>query len=89
MGRGGNMVARKEALRPKQFFRSDEAEPHGVRKAAILKAHPEVRELMGPEWRTKYIVLATVALQTYLATAPWVARLGWGSFLALVCVVVE
>ncbi|WFD31656.1 hypothetical protein MSPP1_002695 [Malassezia sp. CBS 17886] len=52
-------------------------EPHRTRRMAILKAHPEVRRLMGHEPRTKYVTAAVVALQlgamlllTYLGLHP-------------------
>jgi len=38
-------------------------EPHGARKTQILQAHPEIKKLMHPETRTKWMVLATVWLQ--------------------------
>lgn len=70
---------------PTDFFYSKEAEPHGIRKAEILKAHPEITKLMTPEWRTKYIVAATVALQVFMAwaTLDW----HWPAYLAAVYVV--
>ena len=50
-------------------------EPHRSRRMAILKKYPQIKALYGHEWKTKYIVGATVALQTYLAIAmrdqPW------------------
>jgi len=69
----------------RDFIYSDEAEPHKSRKAAILRAHPEVTKLMGPEWRTKYIVGATVALQVFMAwlTLEW----KWPAYIAAVYVV--
>jgi len=72
-------------LPAKDFLHSEEAEPHGKRKAAILKAHPEITKLMGPEWRTKYIVAATVSLQVYMAylTLEW----RWPSYVAAAYVV--
>ncbi|MCO5589928.1 hypothetical protein L7F22_043897 [Adiantum nelumboides] len=42
-------------------------EPHRSRRMAILKAHPEVRTLMGHEPLTKYISAAVVILQLGLA----------------------
>jgi sphingolipid delta-4 desaturase len=45
------------------FIWSLKDEPHASRRAAILKAHPEIRSLFGFEWRTKYIVTALIALQ--------------------------
>jgi sphingolipid delta-4 desaturase len=46
-----------------QFFWSYTEEPHRTRRQAIIKAHPEVTKLCGPEPLTKYFVLAVVALQ--------------------------
>lgn len=46
-------------------------EPHVRRAAAILKAHPEVKELFGYDPNTKYIVFLMVAAQFVLA--------GWAS----------
>ncbi|KIO31822.1 hypothetical protein M407DRAFT_67375 [Tulasnella calospora MUT 4182] len=46
-------------------------EPHRSRRAAILKAHPEVTKLMGHEPLTKYIVGAVIAIQL---TTLWVLR---------------
>ena len=37
------------------FLWTDQAEPHAARRAQILQAHPEVKRLMGPEWRSKYL----------------------------------
>ena len=45
------------------FARSAVAEPHTARRKAILAAHPEIRALFGPCWRTKWTVLAVVSLQ--------------------------
>ncbi|CAK9103078.1 Sphingolipid delta(4)-desaturase DES1-like, partial [Durusdinium trenchii] len=58
---------RSEAPEERDFFFADNLEPHATRRKEILKAHPEITKLMGPEWRTKYIVAATVALQILLA----------------------
>lgn len=49
------------------FLWSMTEEPHRTRRMAILKAHPEVRKLMGHEPLTKYVVLAVVCLQIVLA----------------------
>lgn len=46
-----------------KFFWSYTEEPHRTRRQAIIKAHPEVIKLCGPEYLTKYVVLAVVALQ--------------------------
>eukprot|EP00343_Euplotes_focardii_P011876 CAMPEP_0205832774 /NCGR_PEP_ID=MMETSP0206-20130828/47855_1 /ASSEMBLY_ACC=CAM_ASM_000279 /TAXON_ID=36767 /ORGANISM="Euplotes focardii, Strain TN1" /LENGTH=334 /DNA_ID=CAMNT_0053138599 /DNA_START=25 /DNA_END=1029 /DNA_ORIENTATION=+ len=45
------------------FIWSAEDEPHRSRREAIRKAHPEVKNLFGYEPKTKWIVLALVALQ--------------------------
>ncbi|SPO25395.1 related to dihydroceramide delta(4)-desaturase [Ustilago trichophora] len=42
-------------------------EPHRSRRMAILKAHPEVKRLMGYEPLTKYVSFGVLALQLYLA----------------------
>eukprot|EP00931_Biecheleriopsis_adriatica_P091582 TRINITY_DN65466_c0_g1_i1.p1 TRINITY_DN65466_c0_g1~~TRINITY_DN65466_c0_g1_i1.p1 ORF type:complete len:345 (+),score=61.48 TRINITY_DN65466_c0_g1_i1:51-1037(+) len=65
-------VAREEA----DFFFKDDAEPHATRRGEILKKHPEIKNLMGPEWRTKYIVAATVALQVFMC---WFTT-GWSTW---------
>ncbi len=51
------------------FIWSLQDEPHASRRMQIIKAHPEIRELFGFEWRTKYIVTAMVAVQLALAYA--------------------
>jgi sphingolipid delta-4 desaturase len=70
---------------PTDFVEGDEGEPHAIRKKEILKAHPEIHKLMGPEWRTKYMVAATVALQVFVAwlTLEW----SWPSYMAMIYVV--
>ncbi|KFY83218.1 hypothetical protein V498_08221 [Pseudogymnoascus sp. VKM F-4517 (FW-2822)] len=45
------------------FFWTYTEEPHRTRRMAIIKAHPEVTKLCGPEPLTKYIVACVVALQ--------------------------
>lgn len=69
----------------RDFVFSLDEEPHATRRVQILKAHPEITKLMGPEWRTKYMVAATVALQVFMAwlTLNW----RWPAFLAAVYVV--
>ncbi|KAG2420657.1 dihydroceramide delta(4)-desaturase [Aspergillus terreus] len=46
-----------------QFFWTYTEEPHRSRRQAIIKAHPEVTKLCGPEPLTKYVVLGVVSLQ--------------------------
>ncbi|CAE7876380.1 GRXC6, partial [Symbiodinium necroappetens] len=74
----------------RDYFFSTTDEPHVTRRAEILKQHPEIKSLMGPEWRTKYIVAATakppsqltrqagseeIAVATDSATSPLLAPL--------------
>mmetsp|Transcript_79958 Transcript_79958/g.97870 ORF Transcript_79958/g.97870 Transcript_79958/m.97870 type:complete len:332 (+) Transcript_79958:55-1050(+) len=58
---------RSDAPEERDFIFADNLEPHATRRKEILKAHPEITKLMGPEWRTKYLVAATVALQIAMA----------------------
>jgi sphingolipid delta-4 desaturase len=50
-----------------QFFWTYTEEPHRSRRQAIIKAHPEVTKLCGPEPLTKWLVLFVVSLQVYCA----------------------
>ena len=77
MGRGGSASA--PLTYRDDFFWSDQEEPHASRRKAILKAHPEVSKLQGPEWRTKYITCALVAAQVWLSWAT--TDLPWASYL--------
>ncbi|KAK4188035.1 putative Dihydroceramide delta(4)-desaturase [Podospora australis] len=49
------------------FFWTYTEEPHRTRRMAIIKAHPEVTKLCGPEPFTKYVVAGVVALQLLCA----------------------
>lgn len=49
------------------FFWTYTEEPHRTRRQAIIKAHPEVIKLCGPEPLTKYLVLLVVLLQSLCA----------------------
>ncbi|KAF4120035.1 sphingolipid 4-desaturase/C4-monooxygenase [Geosmithia morbida] len=49
------------------FFWTYTEEPHRTRRNAIIKAHPEITKLCGPEPLTKYVVLGVVSLQLGLA----------------------
>jgi sphingolipid 4-desaturase/C4-monooxygenase len=46
-----------------RFFWTYTEEPHKSRRHAIIKAHPEILKLCGPEPLTKYLVLSVVSLQ--------------------------
>ncbi|KAF2198092.1 sphingolipid delta4-desaturase [Delitschia confertaspora ATCC 74209] len=49
------------------FFWTYTEEPHRSRRQAIIKAHPEVTKLCGPEPLTKYLVTFVVSLQILCA----------------------
>jgi sphingolipid 4-desaturase/C4-monooxygenase len=51
----------------KTFFRSRAAEPHGGRARAILKAHPEIRHLIGRNPWTAAVMIFVVAFQVLIA----------------------
>ncbi|EON62857.1 sphingolipid delta-4 desaturase [Coniosporium apollinis CBS 100218] len=65
-----------------RFFWTYTEEPHRTRRQAIIKAHPEITKLCGPEPLTKYFVLAVVVLQI---TCAYLLRrtpiLSWSFFL--------
>ncbi|KAG9311689.1 dihydroceramide delta(4)-desaturase [Chiua virens] len=52
---------------PADFLWLMTEEPHRSRRMEIMKAHPDVVKLMGHEPLTKYVVLAVVSLQIYIA----------------------
>ncbi len=52
---------------PQDFLWMHTEEPHRSRRMAILKAHPEVKKLMGYEPLTKYVSFGVTALQLSLA----------------------
>ncbi|KAL2257027.1 hypothetical protein VTK26DRAFT_765 [Humicola hyalothermophila] len=51
----------------RDFFWTYTEEPHRTRRLAIIKAHPEVTKLCGPEPLTKYVVAGVVGFQLLLA----------------------
>ncbi|KAH0834865.1 fatty acid desaturase-domain-containing protein [Lanmaoa asiatica] len=52
---------------PTDFLWLMTEEPHRSRRMEIMKAHPDVVKLMGHEPLTKYVVLAVVSLQLFIA----------------------
>jgi len=65
-----------------KFFWTYTEEPHRTRRLAIIKAHPEVTKLCGPEPITKYLVVLVVALQLFCAySLRDVPILSWRFFL--------
>jgi len=59
----------------KDFLHTFEAEPHIQRTKDILKAHPEIKNLMGRNANTIFFILGIVGLQILVAalvsTQPW------------------
>jgi sphingolipid delta-4 desaturase len=60
-------------------------QPHRARRKEILEKYPEIKKLFGHEPKTKYMVAATVALQTFLAAA--MREQSWPVFLTVAYVV--
>jgi sphingolipid 4-desaturase/C4-monooxygenase len=54
-------------LKERDFFWTYTEEPHRTRRLAIIKAHPEVTKLCGPEPLTKWVVLSVVGIQIFCA----------------------
>ncbi|KAG9230578.1 fatty acid desaturase-domain-containing protein [Amylocarpus encephaloides] len=54
-------------LKEHDFFWTYTEEPHRTRRQAIIKAHPEVTKLCGPEPLTKYVVVFVVSIQVLCA----------------------
>ncbi|CAK7568584.1 MAG: sphingolipid delta-4 desaturase [Sporothrix epigloea] len=68
-----------ESTRPyRDFFWTYTEEPHRTRRLAIIKAHPEVTKLCGPEPLTKWVVIGVVGLQ--IAVALGLHRYGYTFF---------
>jgi sphingolipid delta-4 desaturase len=61
------VVASKAEDDHDHFFWTYTEEPHRTRRQAIIKAHPEVTKLCGPEPLTKYVVAFVVGLQVLCA----------------------
>ena len=57
------------------FVHSDAAEPHRARTKEILRKHPEIRDLIGPNsatlWYALFIVSVQLALAVFVANRPW------------------
>jgi len=60
-------------------------EPHRSRRIEVLRKYPEIKKLYGHEWRTKYMVAATVILQITLAAT--MSNTSWPVYLAVIYIV--
>ena len=64
-------------VKPKQFVWSDEAEPHKGRTRDIIRKHPEIRELIGRNPYTIFVIMLCVAVQITGAFAIHHYHLNW------------
>jgi sphingolipid delta-4 desaturase len=58
-------------MRKTDFVHSDKQEPHRMRTKQILQQHPEMRQLIGKNPKTIFIILGIVAFQVVMA---WLVR---------------
>jgi len=72
---GSLLVVSNLELMSVAFYQSELEQPHPGRARAIVKAHPEVRRLMGKNRSTALIAVSIVILQT--AIAFWMGKLGF------------
>ncbi|KAI0190021.1 dihydroceramide delta(4)-desaturase [Xylaria flabelliformis] len=70
-GKGGELERDPLEVKYRDFFWTYTEEPHRTRRLEIIKAHPEVTKLCGPEPLTKYVVLLVVSIQVFCA---WLLR---------------
>uniref|UniRef100_M4BF06 sphingolipid 4-desaturase n=1 Tax=Hyaloperonospora arabidopsidis (strain Emoy2) TaxID=559515 RepID=M4BF06_HYAAE len=75
-----------KAFEPQQDFHwTPTDEPHATRRKLIMAKYPQVKKLFGHCWKTKYIVAATVLLQTYLALTA--QHMSWPMYLCVLYVI--
>lgn len=60
----------------KDFYKSDDDQPHPARSRALVRAHPEVRQLVGRNPYTALIAVSLLIVQTAIAFG--MGRLGHG-----------
>ncbi len=57
------------------FIWTSSPEPHAERRRQLLQKYPQIKQLYGPCWRTKYVCTALIAAQVgaayLLRDAPW------------------
>ncbi|GAP83296.1 putative dihydroceramide delta -desaturase [Rosellinia necatrix] len=66
-GAGDGLTRDPLEVKYRDFFWTYTEEPHRTRRLEIIKAHPEVTKLCGPEPLTKYVVLLVVSIQVFCA----------------------
>jgi len=68
-----------------QFIFSIEEEPHSQRRVQILQKYPQIKKLMIPEKKTKFLIFGSVALQLFLAY--FTLDFSWPKYLLIVYVI--
>ncbi|KAI1365752.1 fatty acid desaturase-domain-containing protein [Xylaria arbuscula] len=63
----GDLARDPVEVKYRDFFWTYTEEPHRTRRLEIIKAHPEVTKLCGPEPLTKYVVVLVVSIQIFCA----------------------
>ena len=83
MGKGGNLTSvsnssvssvsnvnnsnKTSSKSRTNFFESKTGEPHALRRRQILKAHPEIELLYGPDWRPAPVAVLMIISQLVLS----------------------
>ena len=88
LGRVTRASKKKGAGFRRGFFPAELKRPHPIRRMAILRAHPQIKALMGQDRWTAVICLGILALQVTLAAALGHLGLGywWAALLVGWCV---
>jgi len=71
-------------VQQKDFYWTYSDEPHATRRREILAKYPQIKDLYGFDFKTKYIVVVWVSIQMLMAylvqSAPW-----WTVFICAYC----
>src|SRR5207247_10256631 len=71
----GNHARKLSSQMQVAFYQSELDQPHPERTRAILRAHPEVRQLIGRNPFTAVIMVLVLSMQTAIGFG--MGRLGW------------
>lgn len=72
-------------IKTNEFIFSDKEEPHATRRDKILQKHPQIKKLMVPEKKTKYLIVTSVILQIFLAYLT--LDLTWPKYILIVYII--
>ena len=64
----------------RDFIWTQAPEPHAKRRADILRTHPEIAHLNGPDWRSKYICFFSLVIPQ-ICLSVFASRLSWPTYL--------